>query len=115
MKNHIRIIRIFLFIISFVGLISAIFISLFMMTISCDSQSSVTIQCILIGGSIGLVVLAVYTVMPIIIAIGMKKPVRLIQILAIIFSLLIIFYFPVGTALGAYIIWAISKVRSEGQ
>jgi len=112
LNRHIKIIRFLLLLIALLGLIGSVFITLFIMTISCDSQSRITMQCIIIGGTIGLMILAIYSIFPLIIQIGLKKPTPRIFKLAKIFSILIMLYFPVGTALAVYflkILWKLEK------
>lgn len=90
---------------SLLGIAAAVFITLFMITISCDSQSSITLQCVAIGGGIGLGTLFSNTILPLIVRAGLPRESSPSFWLTIIFSLMIILYLPVGTALAVYLIW----------
>jgi hypothetical protein len=113
MEQHIRIVAILFIILGVLGALVGLFLFLLIFGAGVASQDR---DAMFITGTVGVAIAAfclVISVPSIIAGIGIQKHRAWARILAIVIAVLNLFNFPVGTAIGAYAMWALLSEESK--
>lgn len=116
MEQHIRIVAILYIVLGALGLLAAIVVlGIFLVGAGAGMLSDEPEGALASGtcGTIIAVVVAVISLPNLIAGLGLQKRRKWARILTIILSVLNLFSFPIGTAIGGYALWALLNDQSQ--
>lgn len=108
--THLTIIAVVLLIAGLLAIAGSVLMGFMMMAFSCDAPGTDPQLCILIGGTMGLVVAALFAGPMLSAAYGLWKRRRWARVWALGCGFFLLLYFPFGTAAGAYILYQLWKL-----
>lgn len=125
METHVKVVAILYIVMGALNLMAALFFGLgvgiagMAMGLSGDADAQAAIPIVGVAGSALVIFLLVLGIPPVITAIGLMKRREWARIAGIVIAALLIFHFPIGTAVGIYGLWTLlngetARLMGEG-
>ena len=125
METHVKVVAILYIVMGALNLIAALFFGLgvgiagMAMGMSGDPDAQAAIPIVGVAGSALVIFLLVLGIPPVITAVGLLKRREWARIAGIVIAALLIFHFPIGTAVGIYGLWVLlngetARLMGEG-